>query len=175
MLDITEFDNGYGLSVMPHTRNRDEDFDNLKSTLLNVSLPVAIAVTAYARMYMSDFKMKYKDNLYYSDTDSLILDCALPKELVGNELGQFKLEYLVEKGVFLGPKLYGIQVLEDGLIKDIVKVKGYKVSFPKLLNLLTPDRELVLNQDKWFRSLSKGNISIIDTLYTIAVLENKRR
>jgi hypothetical protein len=168
--EVDDFDNGLALVGQPSRKNT-------QSFKTKVSFPIAIAVAAYARMYMAEFKIKYKDNLYYSDTDSLILDCELPQEYVGNALGQFKLEYLVEKGVFLGPKLYAIQVIEDGVLKDIVRVKGYKdkVSFNQLFNLLSPHSELVLNQEKWFRSISEGKISVIDTLYTISVLENKRK
>jgi hypothetical protein len=141
--EIEDFNNGVALIGQASKKN-------VKALKTTVSLPVAIAVAAYARMYMSKFKVQYQDNLYYSDTDSLILDCKLPQDIIGNQLGQFKLEHLVEKGVFLGPKLYGIQVLENGIIKDIVRVKGFKnkVSFAQLLDLLTPNRDLVLNQDK---------------------------
>jgi hypothetical protein len=54
--------------------------------------------------------------------------------------------------------------------------QGYTkpVTFAQLFELLTPDKELILHHDKWFRSLTKSNITIKDTVYSISVLENKR-
>jgi hypothetical protein len=54
-------------------------------------------------MVMAEYKMRYQDHIYYSDTDSIILDCPLPDHMVGNKLGQFKLEYKVSEGIFLAP------------------------------------------------------------------------
>jgi hypothetical protein len=46
------------------------------------------------------------------------------KQIIGNELGQMKLEYIATKGVFISPKVYGL-TLEDG--SSIVKIKGSKL------------------------------------------------
>jgi hypothetical protein len=176
MSDLIEFGNGYAL-LSNEVRN---NLELNRITNVNVSLPVAMAVAAYARMYMADIKIKYKDNLYYSDTDSLILDCELPNHLVGDKLGQFKLEHVVKRGIFLGPKFYSIQVLnEEGDIIDITKVKGYKdasrVTLDSLYELLTPGKELNLNQDKWFRDVNTSTILIKDNIYSQIVNENKRQ
>ena len=97
-----------------------------------VSISIASAVTAYSRVYMSQFKNNYMYNLYYSDTDSIFIDKYLP---TGNELGQFKLEYVLKEGLFLGPKIYAGITNDD---KYICKIKGYKkpneVSFNDLLH-----------------------------------------
>ena len=61
-------------------------------------------------MFMAEYKMKYSNNLYYSDTDSLVLDCKLPEDLVGPNLGQFKLEYQASEGVFISPKVYALKL-----------------------------------------------------------------
>jgi hypothetical protein len=47
-------------------------------------------VTSYAMIYVYKFLAKYKP--IYTDTDSFIINCELPPELVGLELGQVKLE-----------------------------------------------------------------------------------
>lgn len=60
-------------------------------------------------------KNKYKLNLYNTDTDSAFLDTDLPEELLGNELGKFKLEYILKKAIFLSPKCY-MGITEDGTI-----------------------------------------------------------
>ena len=46
-------------------------------------------------------------NLYYSDTDSIFTDKELGLELIDDEIGKFKLEYIFTRAVFLGPKIYG--------------------------------------------------------------------
>jgi hypothetical protein len=63
---------------------RDSNRDFYK--LLEISTPIAIFTTAYARMLMAKFKIDYGNHLYYSDTDSLILDCPLPDHLTGGYL-----------------------------------------------------------------------------------------
>lgn len=74
---------------------------------IETSLPIAIAITAYARMYMNQFIQKY--NCYNTDTDSLFTDTPLPVELVGDKLGQFKLEMVASETYFISPKLYYLE------------------------------------------------------------------
>jgi hypothetical protein len=144
--------------------------------LLEISTPIAVFTTAYARMLMAKFKIDYGNHLYYSDTDSLILDCPLPDHLTGGLLGQFKLEHRIKEGIFIGPKTYGLR-FEDGT--DLIKIKGLKqannqVSFDQLKGLLIKDSSFKVNQDKWFRSLPNSNIQILNSLYTLRATENKR-
>lgn len=86
-----------------------------------VNVAIASAITAYARIHMSQFKNNPDFNLYYSDTDSIFTDKPLSDNLVGTSLGQLKLEYVIKKAVFLAPKVYAL-ITEDG--KEIIKVKG---------------------------------------------------
>jgi DNA polymerase elongation subunit (family B) len=51
----------------------------------NVSICIAAAITAYARMHMSQFKNNLDYNLYYTDTDSIYIDKPLPDDLVDNK------------------------------------------------------------------------------------------
>jgi len=143
--------------------------------ILQISTPIAIFTTAYARIHMGDLKIKYKNNLYYSDTDSLILDCELPESLVGKELGLSKLECRVKEGIFLAPKTYYLDV---GLPKPIIKVKGLKntdhLTLDNFKSLLNKDSFIKVTQEKWFRDLSLGNIQIIESAYTLRSSENKR-
>lgn len=60
-------------------------------------------------------------DLYYTDTDSIVINHPLPDEMVGPELGQFKLEYEITDAIFLAPKVYGF-VATDGTI--VKKPKG---------------------------------------------------
>jgi DNA polymerase elongation subunit (family B) len=88
----------------------------------NVSVPVAAAITAYARIHMSQFKNNENFNLYYTDTDSIYTDKPLPDYMISNKiLGKMKLEYVLNKAIFLAPKVYYLETT-DGRI--IYKVKG---------------------------------------------------
>lgn len=73
-----------------------------------------------------------KFNLYYSDTDSGAIDAPLPDFMVGPALGQFKLEHLISKAVFLAPKVYAL-ITEDG--EEVIKVKGKILRFADLSNI----------------------------------------
>ena len=144
--------------------------------LLDISTPIAIFTTAYSRMHMAKFKVAYANNLYYSDTDSLVLDCPLPNHMVGKELGQVKLEHTVTEGIFLGPKTYALR-LDNG--EYIIKVKGLKqagdkVTFEQLKSLLYKNNILKIQQAKWFRSLDKSNIQILNSIYSLRATDNKR-
>jgi len=78
------------------------DKENFK--ILNISIPISAAVTASARIYMSQFKTMEDVVLFYSDTDSIDIDSKLDPKYVGPELGKMKLEHVFDKAVFLAPK-----------------------------------------------------------------------
>jgi hypothetical protein len=91
---------------------------------VNQSLPLAIAITAYARMYM--FKIIYRlielgIEIYYIDTDSMTVNKSIPDDLIGNNLGLFKLEHEIDQAYFISPKLYALKTSNG---KYIVKAKG---------------------------------------------------
>ena len=72
---------------------------------------------------MSLIKNNPNFNLYYSDTDSAVTDAPLPDIMVGDGLGMFKLEHVIQRAVFLAPKVYGFITTEG---EEIIKVKGVK-------------------------------------------------
>ena len=143
----------------------------------NVSIAVAAAITAYARIHMSQFKNNPSYNLYYSDTDSAYFDRPLPDYLVDSKvLGKMKLECTCEKVIFLSPKVYYLETI-DGEI--IYKVKGLKheVELTKsdFESLLYKDAFLEKHQTKWFRNISEAQINVLEQVYTLKVTENKRK
>jgi len=144
----------------------------------DVNIAIASTITAGARVYMSAFKNQSAYNLYYSDTDSIVIDKPLNPRLVGNKLGQLKLEHTISKAVFLAPKVYGL-VDVDG--NETIKIKGISnevtsnINITDLKSLLKQDSSKVFNQQKWFKNLVRGDISISDVLYNLKVTSNKRR
>jgi len=98
--------------------NLGNDSDNRH--VKNISIVIASAVTAYARIFMSQFKMKFLKEgttLYYSDTDSFDIDRPLDSQFVG---GQLKPEHVFDEAVYLAPKVYGCKNKDY----EITKIKG---------------------------------------------------
>jgi hypothetical protein len=86
----------------------------------DVNIAIASTITAGARVFMSAFKNNPLYRLYYSDTDSIIIDRLLNPKLVGKALGQLKLEHIIDRAVFLaGAKpsfsIYEKLILSNGL------------------------------------------------------------
>lgn len=116
----------------------------------NISIPIAAAITANGRIFMSKFKNNI--NLFYTDTDSIYTDTDLSltyPELIGTKLGQLKLEHEFKEIVFLAPKVYsGITTWPKP--QEISKIKGYKnqVSLKNFKQLLLKNEKLELMQVK---------------------------
>ena len=119
---------------------------------------------------MSYFKNRNNgENLYYSDTDSIFTDSILLPEFVGKELGLFKLVNKILKAIFLAPKTY---IFEDEKGNTFIKFKGVKVkklaqpiSFNTMKRLLIKDETLKLEQEKWYRDLGRGEITVHQNEY----------
>jgi len=67
-------------SVLSINYNEKEDMYHGQ----DINIAIASAITAGARINMSYFKNNLNFNLYYSDTDSAVVDQPLPIEMVGN-------------------------------------------------------------------------------------------
>jgi len=156
-----------------------DDIDNYHSVDVNVA--IAAAITAGGRVWMSLLKNSTKFNLYYSDTDSGIVDRPLPSFMVGSGLGKFKLEYTIQRAVFVAPKVYAF-ITSSGCAAhiEIIKVKGIRqealsgLHIQDLEALLVKDSNREFTQDKWFKSLTAGTISVKDLAYNLKVTANKR-
>lgn len=152
--------------------NIESDEDNN-----NISIGVAAAITAYARIHMSQFKNNPDYILYYTDTDSGYFDRALPSTMVNSKvLGKMKLENVLDRVIFLAPKVYYL-ITENG--DHIYKVKGLthdvELNLKDFENLLFKESFLKKLQTKWRRNLSEGNVSILNEVYTLKVTSNKRK
>lgn len=70
------------------------------------SIPLAVAITANARISISYFKNIPGNPLIYSDTDSAVLPLPLPDEFIGDSIGLMSLVNNIKEGFFIGAKLY---------------------------------------------------------------------
>ena len=92
-----------------------------------------------------------------------------------------KLETTCSKAIFLAPHLKWVYGLLDINNNQIIKVKGLNPKFliglklNDLEKLLVKNSNIKLLQDKWFRSIKEGNITIMEQLYNLQVTDNKRK
>ena len=165
--------------------NIEIDFGNYKLASSFGMLPLSIAgesnvgiaaaVTAYARIHMSQFKNNPNFNLYYSDTDSIYIDKELDNSFISETvLGKLKLEKVLSKFVGVGPKFYGGVDAFNG--KEFSKVKGFSSSLTinQLESLLIKGNSLSLDQSKWYRDYKNSNVFIKNTTYYSKLTGNKR-
>ena len=161
--DYIKIDNFYVMvrKTAPELSNDDQPYHGV-----DVNIAIASAITAGARMWMSQFKNNPNYKLYYSDTD-----CAV---LVGLGLGQMKLEHVITKAVFLAPKVYalisdqGEQIIKaKGLTRDVIK----DITIADFEFLLTKDSSRLFNQSKLYKSLYGDNLpELKNTIYTLKTL-----
>ena len=76
----------------------------------NIHPEISVFVTSYARLYMQKFFNRYKDNIIYSDTDSILMNCKLDKKYCSeSQIGLFKLEGKFNEGIFINAKNYAVR------------------------------------------------------------------
>ena len=125
VIDYIEFDQHVLINMFDpllFSHNETKIYDTYHGKDFNVG--ISSAISSYGRIYMSgimSFVMRNGGSIYYTDTDSIVTDMQLPSYLIGKELGQFKLEHNIKKGVWLAPKVYAI--INDKN-QTIMKVKG---------------------------------------------------
>ena len=147
---------------------------------LNISLPISMAVTAYGRMKIHEFKQLVgPENLLYSDTDSVFTINPLPDSEVNTELGFMKLVFIANRAVMLAPKMYAIdQYIQGGEGVEPDKIKGLKkghgVTYADLKELIVKGAVKPLNQNKLFKKLGKATFLSNDKDINLVLTENKR-
>jgi hypothetical protein len=71
-------------------------------------------------MIINQYKLKALEqalDIYYSDTDSIVLNWALPENLVDSAiLGKWKLEHTIKEGIFVMPKVYYLETTEGRVL-----------------------------------------------------------
>jgi hypothetical protein len=142
ILDILELDDKY--LVKFNMNNNQIPFDNLLEKN-NINVAIASSITAYSRIFMSQFKNRNDFDLLYSDTDSIFINKPLNNDLISdNILGKLKLEYVLDKAIFLAPKVYAL-LTEDQ--KLIIKVKGLTKQGTDQLNMDNFENLLNINSN----------------------------
>jgi hypothetical protein len=175
VIDVLILENGKEIISYVENINDEEELNHL-----NISIPIASAITAYARNYMSMYKNLQNIQVLYTDTDSIATDKKLDDKDIGSEIGLMKLEYKFDEVLFLAPKVYGgvIFSIEKNIFEEIIKVKGLKnnsLRFKDLLPLKNRNNSLKISNEKWYKNIEQGNISIKNEIYTLIMTDNKRK
>lgn len=142
-------------TIDPDQNDKTITYTDRVSLFKDISVPITALVNSYARVYLNSLKLDLINqgySLFYSDTDSLVVDKPLPPHLVGSDIGLFKLEYVIKRGYFISEKLYFLVLSDDSTISV---AKGIK----------TP-----LTEDD-FISLYNGSPVVVPVLHTVKNIE----
>ena len=97
-------------------------------------------------------------------------------DIIGNKLGQLKLENIISRAIFLAAKSYYLELVDGSVI---VKIKGLNSSVVKKLtdvdvlnfnsfkDILVKDSTNIVSQNKSLKNLLDGSLDIIEQSYTI--------
>ena len=100
------------------------------------AVQISAAISAYARIAINNYKNIPGNPCVYSDTDSVVLTKTLPENIIGKELGQMKLEHVIEEGIFIRKKLYALKTIDKNIIIKSSGVKSDTLNFEKFKLLL---------------------------------------
>ena len=141
--------------------------DAVKQVGVTSNVSIAAAITGWALIKLSRV-LNIKDNkLIYSDTDSAFLEKKLDDSLISEtEIGKFKLENVMNEGIFISPKFYGFKN-EKGSVT--IKSKGVaknKINYDDLVDLYN-GKDKTVTTTVFRKNLKKGTVCIVDTNYII--------
>lgn len=140
-------------------------------------LPIAIFTTAYSIIRLFEairiIEASGKE-VYAVDTDSIHTNGVLPSEMLGDKLGQWKMEFIGDKGgMYPVPKVYyaeGKSIKDNQEDKDVTvkKAKGLKGSLTKEDYLKLIEGEVVNKEDPRFVvNRAKSSVSLQDVKINI--------
>lgn len=115
---------------------------------------IAGLVTSYARTELYEwFLMAGLENVYYCDTDSMIINKEIDAKFIGSEIGQMKLEANIKEFVALAPKMYSYISKDDMEVRT--RAKGFPYESIKAFSF-----------NLFWDVLHTGNVEMINTVYS---------
>lgn len=148
------------------SKHKDEEIQSLNVS----SIAISAAVNAYARIHISKLKLDILRNgakIYYSDTDSIITDKVLDKNLVGTGIGKLKLEHVIDKGIFITGKVYCLWNNKGDFISRAKGVKSNSVSYFDYVKLVNDNNINTAVKSESIIDWNKGDVKITDKLVNI--------
>lgn len=155
-----------------------------KSSIDFESISTAAAILSYARIYMLNamlYVIYNNGRIYYTDTDSLVIDIKLPEAWIDpKKLGLFKLELEVEEGYFLAEKVYVLipknwDGKESSLIKKAKGILSDKLTLMDYINMYDQGRFDGGTNVSSRKNLGSGNVIIKTNTNVRLSLDYKKR
>ena len=141
-----------------------------------VSVPsavhIAAAIASYARIIINDYKNIPGNPCIMSDTDSAILPKPLPKNLVGAELGQMKLEHKITEGIFIRKKLYTIKNSNNQVIIKASGVDSSHLNY-NLFSDLLKGQSVEIERTNFNVEWNKLNINVVTSYIKLQGLQGE--
>ena len=153
------------------------NIENNLDLFKDVSIATAAMVTSYARIHINKIKLEILENggsIYYSDTDSIVLDKTyFNPNWINNKIGFFKLEYDIKEAYFLSNKTYclilsnGNTIIKaKGVINNSLTVEDFKTMFYENKNIQTKKSNTISNYNKASVLIEKKDIILNYNSYT---------
>lgn len=124
------------------------------------SISIAAAITAYAQMELMKFKNLKDNELFYSDTDSLIMSKELNNDLIHpTELGKLSLEHIIKEGYFISPKFYAFKDINDNIIIRSKGLNKGNITYDDVIKLANGE-DLNIKNMLFLKDLKNGTVNI---------------
>jgi DNA polymerase type B, organellar and viral len=143
----------------------DQNFISKKRGIIS-AVQISSRISALARVSINKYKNMAGNELYYSDTDSLVLKKKLPTKIIGPELGKWKLEAEIIKGIFVRPKLYIYEDLKGKVKKVAAGVNANDLNYQNYIDLIN-GKEVTTQKSKLIVNWKKLEIKTIDQSITL--------
>jgi hypothetical protein len=135
------------------------NIENKLDIFKDVSVATAAMITSYARIYMNKIKLEVLKNggkIYYSDTDSLVIDKTyFNPNWISEEIGLFKVEHLIKEAYFISNKTYCLVLLNEnliiknkGIINTSLNIEEFKTMYWNKSNIITTKSNSLTNYIK---------------------------
>jgi DNA polymerase type B, organellar and viral len=148
---------------------------NFRKVKSNVA--IAAAVTSYARIEMMKYKVLPDIKIFYTDTDSIIIQGNLDHKFIGSELGLMKDELeggLIKKAYFLGIKKYGY-IDNNNLTHSVFSgVERNSLTWNDIVEIAQGSIIVKKSPPRFYKNLSHLNINIKNNL-EISIICNPRK
>lgn len=149
-----------------------------------VNVALASAITAYARIYMQQFKTKeWMPHIYYTDTDSIFIDKPIDPSMIGPELGLMKNEMegisrallpgagyqgRIDRAYFLGLKQYAYQYTDlqgETMTKStFAGVKKNSLNWNNIIDLSKGQEISYMKENIFSTNLNKLNVNVTNKM-----------
>lgn len=157
----------FGVDYIEALNASNIDEGSLNSSFKAASVAIPAAVTSYARIHMSKLMLDILNKggqIYYTDTDSIVTDKELPKELVDStEIGKLKLVHKIIKAYFISNNTYILITADGQRIKKSKTVDSQRLSETDYVAMYW-DQKVSADKISSYLDYGKGSVKIMDEI-----------